>query len=306
MSLAGLGVTAEQERVYRYFLRRPHADLATAAAELDIPGLSATVAELRTLGLISGSLVATKPAVAVDLLVRRRVEQTQRQLTELTTAWDVLTELAEEHRSGKAVHLVEHIPDGPGVTQRMNAVMAGAPEDFMYMKPLATYSSSPGPLHTLLAAGLRCRTLFSAQALRDPRQARHARLWHARGDLHRVTSEPVRHLAIVNRSVAFVQADPAGPEAGALQIRQPGLVAVLVDVYEGMWSRARDVDDRPLSPVEHQVLDALTRYDTDDAAARALNISVRKFRAHVADLMARLGARTRFQAALYARDRGWL
>jgi DNA-binding CsgD family transcriptional regulator len=35
-------------------------------------------------------------------------------------------------------------------------------------------------------------------------------------------------------------------------------------------------------------------------------VSVRKFRAHVADLMARLGAATRFQAALLAKERGWL
>jgi hypothetical protein len=32
----------------------------------------------------------------LTLLVRWRIEQTQRQLTELTLAWDVLTELAEE------------------------------------------------------------------------------------------------------------------------------------------------------------------------------------------------------------------
>ncbi|GAA1118144.1 hypothetical protein GCM10009663_67690 [Kitasatospora arboriphila] len=32
----------------------------------------------------------------------------------------------------------------------------------------------------------------------------------------------------------------------------------------------------------------------------------RKYRAHVAGLMARLGAATRFQVALQAKERGWL
>lgn len=81
---------------------------------------------------------------------------------------------------------------------------------------------------------------------------------------------------------------------------------MLADVFDGMWERARYLDDLPLSPIEQQVLHALTRHDTDEAAARALHISVRKFRAHVADLMARLGAATRFQAALLAKQRGWL
>jgi DNA-binding NarL/FixJ family response regulator len=35
-------------------------------------------------------------------------------------------------------------------------------------------------------------------------------------------------------------------------------------------------------------------------------MSLRKYRTHVADLMGRLGASTRFQAALRARERGWL
>ncbi|MEV4017706.1 hypothetical protein AB0J35_45180 [Nonomuraea angiospora] len=54
------------------------------------------------------------------------------------------------------------------------------------------------------------------------------------GDLNRITTEPIRHLAIVNRTVAFVQVDPFNPEAGALQIRRPGLVAMLADVFDGV------------------------------------------------------------------------
>ncbi|MFI5536319.1 hypothetical protein ACIA5H_07980 [Nocardia sp. NPDC051900] len=75
----------------------------------------------------------------------------------------------------------------------------------------------------------------------------------------------------------------------------------MAEVFDGIWNRARDLDELPVSPVEQRVLRALTRYDTDDSAARALNVSVRKFRGHVADLMDRLGARTRFQAALLAK-----
>ncbi|MEU4696075.1 hypothetical protein [Nonomuraea dietziae] len=309
MSLASLGLTVEQERLFRYLLREPRVDVDRAAADLLLPDVRAVLAELDALGLVDGTLTALPPAAAVDLLVRRRMEQTQRQLTELTLAWDVLTELAEEHRSGRPVQMVEHVPDGRTVVRRLRALLAGDPGEFANLK-ISALSGTPDCDHTpfvrLLARGLRSRTLFSAHALEDPAQEPYARSQHALGDLHRVTTERVRHLAIVNGAVAFVQADPGNPKAGALQIRQPGLVAVLADVFDGMWERARDLDDLPLSPIERRVLRALTCHDTDEAAARSVNVSVRKFRAHVADLMARLGVSTRFQAALRARERGWL
>ncbi|AQZ63322.1 regulatory protein [[Actinomadura] parvosata subsp. kistnae] len=309
MSLNNLGLSAGQERLYRYLLRNPRPDLGTARADLAMPELPVVLAELREAGLVDDTLTAIPPAVAVDLLVRRRLDQTRRQLTELSLAWDVLTELSEEHRSGRPVQMVEHVPDGPAVTRRLRALMADDPGEFMHLKIRPRNDNSHfdnKPFARLLAGGLRSRTLFSADALTDPHQEPYARYWHGLGDLHRVTTEPIRHLAIVNRSVAFVQADPAQPNAGGLQIRQPGLVAMLADVFDGMWARARDLDDLPLSPLEQQVLRVLAEHSTDETAARALNISVRKFRAHVADLMARLGAATRFQAALRAKERGWL
>jgi DNA-binding CsgD family transcriptional regulator len=305
MSLTALGLSAVQERVYRHLLRRPRADLD----DLRLPDAQQVVAELHALGLVDHTLTPVTPATAVELLVRRRVEQAQRQLTTLTLAWDVLTELTEEQRSGRAVQMVEHLPDGPSVTRRMAALTADHPGELMHLKTKALFSGrgyQVGRFQRLLARGLRSRTLFPAHALQDPEQEPYARSLHLLGDLHRVTTEPVRHLAIVNRDVAFIQADPADPIAGALQIRQPGVVAILADLFDGMWDRARDLGDLPLSPMEQQVLHALTRYDTDESAARALNVSIRKFRAHVADLMSRLGATTRFQTALRARERGWL
>ncbi|MEU4328990.1 helix-turn-helix transcriptional regulator [Nonomuraea dietziae] len=300
-SLANLGLTAEQERLYRHLLRNPRAPLDPAP----LP----TLAELRALGLVDETLNAAAPTVAIDLLVRRRIEQTQRHLSDLSLAWDVLTELTEEHRSGRPVQLAEHLPDGATVTRRVRALLADHPQEFANLK-IRARDSTPEydnrPFIRLLARGLRSRTLFSAHALQDPDQEPHARNQHALGDLHRITTEPIRHLVIVNRQVAFVQADPTDPKAGALKIRQPGMVAMLSDTFDGMWERARDLNDLPLSPIEQLVLRALTHHDTDEAAARALHISVRKFRAHVADLMGRLGATTRFQAALLAKQRGWL
>ncbi|MEV4061936.1 hypothetical protein [Nonomuraea dietziae] len=95
-----------------------------------------------TRSVVDGTLTALPPAAAVDLLVRRRMEQTQRQLTELTLAWDVLTELAEEHRSGRPVQMVEHVPEGRTVVSRLRALLAGDPGEFANLKISALSGTS--------------------------------------------------------------------------------------------------------------------------------------------------------------------
>ncbi|WP_159850890.1 hypothetical protein [Nocardia sp. CY41] len=306
MSLTGLGLTAEQERVYRELLRtRPSASSRAGGAGVVGPVLT----ELRLLGLVDENLSAVPPAAAVDLLVRRRITQAQKQFDGIAAAWDSVRELTEEQRTGRPAGLIELLSNGQEAARRINALLTDHPGEFSALRTDALHDESrlasvrPG---RLLIAGLRSRILFPAHALDDPRQAAHASRQHALGELHRVTTEPVWPLILVNRSVAFVPADLSAPDTGVLQIRRTGVVRILAEVFDGIWDRARDLDQLPVSPDEQRVLRALTRYDTDEAAARALNVSVRKFRAHVADLMDRLGARTRFQAALLAKERNWL
>lgn len=56
----------------------------------------------------------------------------------------------------------------------------------------------------------------------------------------------------------------------------------------------------PISPREWQVLQLLAQGCTDEAVARNLGVSLRTVRRTTADLMERLGARSRFQAGLKA------
>ncbi|WP_225804068.1 hypothetical protein [Streptomyces sp. NK15101] len=303
-------MSADQERLYRSLLRGPRSTPDDVHHELAMPDVSRVMEELRTLGVVTGASTPVAPAVAVELLVRRRVEEAQRRLSDLGLAWDVLSELAEEHRSGRSVRMAEQLTDGPAAARRMRALLEREPREFVQLeeraRERADAASDAVPSRRLVAAGLRSRIVFSVDALRDPEQETHARSQHHLGVLHRVTGEPLRHLAVVNDAVAFIRTDPSDPGAGTLEIRQPGVVKMLSELFEGTWARARELDDLPLSPIEQRVLHALTRHDTDETAARSINVSVRKFRAHVADLMGRLGANTRFQAALRAKERGWL
>ncbi|GLW09874.1 hypothetical protein Misp01_50030 [Microtetraspora sp. NBRC 13810] len=57
---------------------------------------------------------------------------------------------------------------------------------------------------------------------------------------------------------------------------------------------------RPISPREWQVLQLLAQGCTDEAVGRSMNVSLRTVRRITADLMTRLGAKSRFQAGLRA------
>lgn len=60
------------------------------------------------------------------------------------------------------------------------------------------------------------------------------------------------------------------------------------------------------SGIERRVLVSMCTVGKDEAGARKLGVSVRTYRRHVADLMQMLGAASRAQAALLARERGWI
>jgi DNA-binding NarL/FixJ family response regulator len=92
-------------------------------------------------------------------------------------------------------------------------------------------------------------------------------------------------------------------------IRQPGAVATLVDLFERVWGHATDLEPSeqdPLSEREQQVLDVLATAVKDEISARQMGVSLRTYRRYVAELLARLGAANRFQAAIVAKQRGWI
>jgi DNA-binding NarL/FixJ family response regulator len=83
-------------------------------------------------------------------------------------------------------------------------------------------------------------------------------------------------------------------------------------LFEQVWENAT-----PLGVAQPHVRQNLTRQDaallrllsqgdTDEVVARKLGVSVRTVRRMASELMAELGARSRFQAGVRASERGWL
>lgn len=97
-----------------------------------------------------------------------------------------------------------------------------------------------------------------------------------------------------------------GPRHIAL-VRAPAVVDALNALFTDAWERGVPLAEEQLRrQVPQDILRCLCEGYTDDAAARALSISVRTYRRHVAEIMRVLGAGSRFQAGVRAAEMGLL
>jgi hypothetical protein len=132
----------------------------------------------------------------------------------------------------------------------------------------------------------------------------------AAGAAIRATPAVPASLLRVDHSVALGVVDPDAP-AGLIVLRDPEALRLLDAQFELAWRIGIQpaVGRRPEAgpdPVDLAVLDALASGRKDEVAARQLGLSVRSLRRRVAQLMARLGAASRFEAGVRAAERGWV
>jgi DNA-binding CsgD family transcriptional regulator len=165
----------------------------------------------------------------------------------------------------------------------------------------------PGDLDNL-QRGVRYRVLAPDTARTAPRlSTRLAELTLAGAATRTVPRVPLDALVIDGTVVVL----PAG-RTGAAAFHLPGVVTSAVELFERVWPTAVPLSasclpgDAESDQRERELLKLLAAGHTDAAAAAQLGISVRTVRRTVADLMNRLGARSRFQAGAKAADRGWL
>ncbi|MFD8499955.1 LuxR C-terminal-related transcriptional regulator [Amycolatopsis sp. NPDC059657] len=110
---------------------------------------------------------------------------------------------------------------------------------------------------------------------------------------------------VLDGSIAVVPGSPSG--FAVLDL--PDIAATALELFARIWRTAAPFPSSPpaeLTTRERELLVLLSAGCTDEAAAIRLEVSVRTIRRTVADIMSRLGARSRFQAGAKAADRGWL
>ena len=189
----------------------------------------------------------------------------------------------------------------------VDAALAGAAREVLVAR---TDGTGPGgPLrradHDNLRRGLRYRILLTDGVRGHPAAVlRLGRLVAAGAEIRTVARVPT-DVTVVDQAVALLVHDRSGADVAMVGL--PGVVDTVVALFERLWAaglpltRADELCGR-----ERELLALLSAGCTDESAAARLGVSVRTVRRMMSTIMARLGARSRFQAGLRAADRGML
>ncbi|WP_163541775.1 DNA-binding response regulator [Occultella kanbiaonis] len=157
---------------------------------------------------------------------------------------------------------------------------------------------------------VRVRKIFRPGMLLDPVSAQQVATARDRhGAQIRITTEDINETIIFDRRLAILAGDVRAGRRSYSVITQPEVVQGVTSLFEAAWGSATDLalydariaEVRELAP---RVLDLLAQGAKDESAARILGLGVRTYRRRVAELMDALGAESRFQAGVRARELG--
>lgn len=318
--LTHLAVEPREELAYRVILRSPGLGPEALALACGFePGeVDAVVERLQERSMVKldrrQRLAATDPGVVVERLIEQRLGEIHEELREVIASRNLAEVLAEDHRQGigNAVPTgVERVEGLEEVRERIDELTFFTHHELLSVQ--ARGAMSAGAIEATREPDLRClrrgvemRTVFGAGAMDDPLTAGYLRELMAKGMQVRISDSPLERVLIFDRRTALVPIDPQDSSQGALVVHQAGMLASLLALFERFWENASRPDEERLSENEQQVLRVMIKADKDEAGARELNISVRTYRSRVAELMRHLGATNRVQAALTARERGWI
>ncbi|WP_345630802.1 LuxR C-terminal-related transcriptional regulator [Rugosimonospora acidiphila] len=322
--LGAVGVSPPHEQAYRYLVREGHSRTAREVAEA--LGLSVRAARDLLRVLEDKALVtrvptrppgysASPPELALETLVTRRRE-------ELAQIRVVAKELQDQYREaasdGTAADLVEVIVGRERSMRYFMHLVHTAKFQFDSLtKPPYVAVDDPNDVLRAEGAGIRrgvrSRSVYESGALDESLTLAVAEHSLAMGEQARAVANVPMKLALFDGRAGFVPLKVDEPGLGALVVHPSPLLDALIALFESIWERAVPLqslrDGGPpdeLSERAQQVLLLMSAGLKDESIARVTGMSRRTVQKHVTATMAMLGARTRFQAALLARERGWV
>ena len=152
----------------------------------------------------------------------------------------------------------------------------------------------------MLERGTQMRTLYQHSARRSTLTHEYVAAVAARGAEVRTLDEFFKRLIIVDRRVAVIPA--SDDNRSAVAVREPSVVAFLVDIFERSWERARPFTSRDSSLMRDiateqraMTIRMLIEGHSDPVSAKRLGVSPRTYAGYIADLKIGYEAATRFQ-----------
>ncbi|PSL08411.1 regulatory LuxR family protein [Haloactinopolyspora alba] len=317
--------------VLRFLIGRSDAAEPAIAEALDLDHRSLRTA-LRALEQVqlvvrvgapaSASWVALPPRAGLtSLLARRRAELAQ---------WEVyVDELENEYRASSdrraTTGMLEVVTGGEVVSEVYAHLLASSRDEVLHLAkpPYVESASRPAGSATYLelTPDVRMRSVYDADGFTEPVSLDTAARGTDRGAEMRLLSGVPTKLVVFDRRAALLPVVPDDPMAASMVVHAPSLVESLAGLFEELWNRAMPLalwhriegragdeslpaDGLRVGGRSRDVLDLMAAGLTDDAIARALGVSRRTVQKDVSELADALGARTRFQIAMLATEKG--
>jgi DNA-binding NarL/FixJ family response regulator len=192
---------------------------------------------------------------------------------------------------------------------RTSHLFATASEVFCAAKDLNTFAATRPHQPVSMP---RLRKLYHPGALLNPSTAQHLRTVSRKPEAEvRITLVDLNETIIIDRRFAILAGDLRDGRRSYGVVTEPAVVQNVLSLFDAAWRPATDLavydaqyaELRSLAP---RVLELLASGCKDETAARTLGLGVRTYRRRVAELMSALGAESRFQAGMRARDLGLL
>ena len=155
----------------------------------------------------------------------------------------------------------------------------------------------------------KVRKLYQPAMLLNPSSAQHVRTVAAHGAQVRVTQDDINETIIIDRRFAILAGDLSDGQRSYGVVTEAAVVQNVQSLFEAAWRAATelavyDAQNADLTALAPRVLELLASGCKDETAARTLGLGVRTYRRRVAELMAALGAESRFQAGIRAHELG--
>ncbi|MFG2693638.1 LuxR C-terminal-related transcriptional regulator [Kitasatospora sp. NPDC048407] len=322
--LEALGLSARAGRVYQAMLDHPADSVTDVAVRCDLtPGdVHDSLDELGALMLVRasaeqpGRMRAVDPSIGLaDMLARQEAELASRQAA-LAASRAAVTRMVADRAEHHAAH-GERLTGMDAIHRRLERMGRAAAVEVLSSQPGQQFAedldaSRPADAE-VLDRGVAVRTLYQDSTRSQPHVSGYAHWLLSRGGEVRTAPVIPQRIVLVDRREALVPIDPDDNRKGALHVTEPGILRALADLCEQAWNTAVPLGaatpDDPatgLTPTERELLRLLGTGLTDDTAGQRLGISSRTVGRHMASIMERLSAASRFEAGIKAAQRGWL
>jgi hypothetical protein len=194
---------------------------------------------------------------------------------------------------------------GDHITPFIAALVADAQEELLTAQPQAVRSGRGLAAAAqrdigALNRGVRLRTLYQHAARRSTITAEYVAQVSRHGAEVRTLDEFFNRLIVVDRRAAVIPGQEG--VTVAVVVREPSVVAYLVDMFERSWERGRPFTNHETAMVrdiaEEQramTIRMLVEGHPDQTSAKRLGVSPRTYAAYVAELKKEFAAETRFQ-----------